>query len=167
MVKEKKTSKIIVIGAVAAALIIIIIAAVAINASGGNREYDTHLEMAQRYLDELDYEQAVVELRMAIEIEPNESAAYLALAEVYVAMGDYENALTVLEEGYAVTGDTELSVERERIDGEYAQFQEQQKQKEQEQIEQEQREQEQRVQEFYEKYSLPTNSGTLLWSSLH
>lgn len=132
----------IIIGAVAVALIIVAIVVSVFAAGGGNKEYDTHLEVAQKYLDELNYEQAVVELRMAIEIEPKDSAAYFALAEVYVTMGDYENAMAALEEGYAATGDEEFPAERERIAGEYAELQEQ-----------ERKEQEQHAEEFYEKYA--------------
>lgn len=141
MDEKKKSLKMIIIGAVTAALILAVIVA-SVFADGGNREYDTHLEMAQKYLDELNYEQAVVELRLAIEIEPKDSAAYFALADVYVAMEDYGNAMAVLEEGYAAAGNGELAAERERIAGEYAELQER-----------ERREQERQAEEFYEKYA--------------
>lgn len=137
-IKRKKQTGIL-IAVTAAALLIAVIVAVIFSVSSDANEYDIHLEAAQKYLDELDYEQAVVELRMAIEIEPNNSAAYLTLAETYVAMGDYENALTALDEGYAATGDPELSAERERIAAELQ--------------EQERKEQEQQVKGFYEEYA--------------
>lgn len=147
----------IVIGAVTAAILLAAIVASVFAAGGGSREYNAHMEMAQKYLDELDYEQAVVELRLAIEIKPKDSAAYLTLADVYVTMGDYGNAIAVLEEGYDATGDEELPEERERIAGEYAKVQEQerieQERQEQERKEQEQKEREQRIEEFYEKYA--------------
>lgn len=153
---KKKQSKILIAVAVAALLIAATVTVV-ISVSGGVNEYDAHLEMAQKYLTELNYEQAVVELRLAIEVEPNDSMAYVALAEVYIAMGDYENAMAVLEEGYAVVGDAEILEERERIAGEYAELQEQEQkereQQEQEQKEREQQEQAQKAEEFYEKYA--------------
>ena len=111
----KKQSRIVIVGVIAAALILIGIVAIAFAAGGGKSKYDTQLEMAQKYLDELNYEQAIVELRMAIEIEPDNSEAYFVLAEVYVAMEDYESAITVLEEGYAATGDTELLQSRREL----------------------------------------------------
>ncbi len=101
----KKQSKILIAAAAAIAAITVIIVAAAIAVSGSAGKYENHLDMAQQYLDELNYEQAVAELRMAIEIEPDNSKVYFALAEVYVAMGDYESAIAVLEEGYAATGD--------------------------------------------------------------
>lgn len=134
-IKRKKQFGIL-IAVAAATVLIAVIVAVIFSVSSDANEYDIHLEAAQKYLDELDYEQAVVELRMAIEIKPNNSEAYLALAETYVAMGDYENALAVLDEGYAATGDAELSAERERI---AAELQEQERGRQ--------------IQEFYDKYA--------------
>ncbi len=60
-------------------------------------------------MDELQYEQAIAEYRAAIEIEPNNAEAYLALAEVYVQTGDYESAIAVLEQGIEQTDSEELS----------------------------------------------------------
>ena len=111
-----------------AAAIVLIAVAVAITGfitqSSSGREYKEHLELGNRYLSELEYEQAIIELRAAIEIEPNNSEAYLALSEVYVAMGDYENAIAVLQEGYEATGDEELKEESDRLMQEYEALQE-------------------------------------------
>lgn len=71
--------------------------------------YNSHMELTQRYLDELQYEQAIAEYRAAIEIEPNNVEAYLALAELYVDMGDYEAAVNVLDQGIEQTDSRELA----------------------------------------------------------
>ena len=57
-------------------------------------------------MDELNYEKAIAELELAIEIEPNNAEAYIALAEVYVEMGDYEEAVAILEESKKKVEDT-------------------------------------------------------------
>ena len=92
----KKNTKIII-----GILSIIIIACVVVLVFAGRAkeksDYDKHLTASQKYVDELDYEKAIAELELAIEIEPNNAKAYLALAEVYAEMGDYESAALVLE----------------------------------------------------------------------
>lgn len=71
------------------------------------------LDLGQKYLDELDYEQAVVAFYKAIEIEPRNADAYLGLADAYLGMGDEEATLAALEAGYEATGDERM---KERID---------------------------------------------------
>lgn len=113
---QKKRPKIWIAGV--AAVVILMVAGLMISvfvSDGSDREYNDHLDLARKYLDEMNYEQAVVELRLAIEIEPNNSEAYFELAEVYTAMGDYESAQAVLAEGYAATGDERLAAEQERL----------------------------------------------------
>ena len=55
------------------------------------------LSLAERYLEELNYEQAVIQLEKYLEIEPKNSEAWLALAEAYESMGDTEKVAEVLE----------------------------------------------------------------------
>ena len=94
----KKNTKII-IGIVS----IVIIACVAVvlvfmSKSKEKSDYDKHLTVSQKYVDDLDYERAIAELELAIEIDPNNAKAYLALADVYAEKGDYDSAISVLEE---------------------------------------------------------------------
>lgn len=143
---NRKSKGIIAITAAVAAVIVVVVAAVLITRGGSRGEYREHLELGSRYLEELEYEQAIVELRAAIEIEPNDSEAYLILSEVYVAMGDYENAIAVLEEGYAATGDEFFT---ERMTAVETQKQEQ----EQREYEQAERDREERIEQFFEEYA--------------
>ena len=55
------------------------------------------LELAQGYLLEEDYEQAIAAFQVIIDIDPKNEDAYLGLAEAYVATDDLENAVKVLE----------------------------------------------------------------------
>lgn len=107
--------------------IVVIILAVAIGIVGINvhsaqrqREYGSHIEAAEKYLTELDYEQAIVEYTLALEIEPNQEEVrnvleqtYLDYAQSLADAGEYEKAVEVLEEGYAQIGRESL---RERME---------------------------------------------------
>lgn len=109
------------IGIIAAVLVVVVaIAAAVIVAVGGNTStYEKHMELAQQYLDELQYEQAIAEYKAAIEIEPNNAEAYLALVEVYVQQGDYGAALEVLSNGIEQTQDERLRERLEKLQAQY------------------------------------------------
>lgn len=73
------------------------------------KEYNGHIEAAEKYLSDLDYEQAIAEYTLALEIEPKSEEVlsglehtYLAYAGSYADAGDYEGAINILEEGYAM-----------------------------------------------------------------
>lgn len=63
----------------------------------------TSLSLGEKYLAELDYARATVTLQKAIEAEPNNTEAYLALAKTYRYMGDIDMARQTLENGYDKT----------------------------------------------------------------
>jgi tetratricopeptide (TPR) repeat protein len=70
-------------------------AALAVNA--------TRLSIGEKYLAELNYEQATAALEHVITVEPNNTEAYLALAKAYRYMGDIDTARETLESGYGAT----------------------------------------------------------------
>ena len=57
------------------------------------------LELAQRYLLEEEYEEAIAAFEAVIEIDPKNAEAYLGLAEAYEATDDIENVVKILERG--------------------------------------------------------------------
>ena len=67
------------------------------------------LDLGEKYLLELDYEQALVQFFAVIEIEPMNPRGYTGAAEAYVAMGDTDAAKAVLERGRDATGDAEMA----------------------------------------------------------
>ncbi|MBQ9991582.1 MAG: tetratricopeptide repeat protein [Lachnospiraceae bacterium] len=73
------------------------------------RRLQEQLDLGNKYLAEMNYEEAVVAFHTAIEIEPMSAEAYLGLADAYVGMGDPESALATLEKGYELTKDQRLS----------------------------------------------------------
>jgi|GEM_PF-2267489 len=67
------------------------------------------LNLGERYLLELNYEQAVAQFLAVIEIEPMNARAYIGAAEAYLALGRTDDAIAVLERGYAATGDVGIA----------------------------------------------------------
>jgi len=57
--------------------------------------------LGEKYLLEMDYEQALVQFLMVIELEPMNSRGYTGAAEAYVGMGNLESAESILREGAA------------------------------------------------------------------
>jgi tetratricopeptide (TPR) repeat protein len=74
-----------------------------------------HISLAENYLLELNYEAAIAEYRAAIQIDPKNADYYIALAEVYVEMGDIESVIDVLEEGFAAVDATNSNKIREML----------------------------------------------------
>lgn len=72
-----------------------------------------YLDLGDKYLLELNYEEAVVAFTKAIELEPRDPNAYLKLANVYDAQEDYEKAVQILAQGYEATGDEEAKRQKE------------------------------------------------------
>ncbi len=70
-------------------------------------QYHEQLSLGEKYLKELNYDDAVVALKRAIEIDPRSPEPYLLLADVYVAQEDYPAAKEILEEGEKATGGNE------------------------------------------------------------
>ncbi|MCM1059926.1 MAG: tetratricopeptide repeat protein [Eubacterium sp.] len=56
------------------------------------------LQLADKYLKEMNYEQAIIEFQKVLEIEPKNVEAYIGLADAYIALGDDNKAIEVLEE---------------------------------------------------------------------
>ena len=52
----------------------------------------------------LDYENAKASYLEAVDIEPKQATAYLALADIYMLEEDPEEAATILEQGLAHVG---------------------------------------------------------------
>jgi FimV-like protein len=108
-----KTKKILIVAIAAVVLIVVTVAVIVINKPSEvvTDSAASHISLAENYLLDLNYEAAIAEYRVAIEIDPKNADYYVALAEVYVEMGDIDGAIAVLEEGLASVEETD----RERI----------------------------------------------------
>lgn len=107
-----------IIGAVVVLLAVLGVAGYIISRGNTDRE-ESLLELGQRYLDELNYEQAIVCFEEYLEIDPKCVEAYAGLAQAYVGLGEYEKALEVLADGYAATGEGSLLEMSSRIEIQY------------------------------------------------
>lgn len=95
---------------------IVLLAAVIIGISvfgGSDRKIQEQLDLGTKYLEEMDYEQALVAFNAVLEIDPKNADAYLGIVEVYIRTNEFELALETAKEGYEVTGDERL---KEKID---------------------------------------------------
>jgi len=57
------------------------------------------LELGEKYLLELNYEQAVVQFLKVIDIEPMNPRGYMGAAEAYIGLGDEDSAIDILRQG--------------------------------------------------------------------
>lgn len=104
MAKRKLSGRAwVIVGAVAIVVAALVIG-VAVYEFPSNR-LARQLDLGQKYLEELDYEQAVVAFSQAIEIDPMNVDAYIGLAAAYEGLGDYETALAALDAGMQAAGE--------------------------------------------------------------
>lgn len=82
------------------------------------RRLAEQLDLGNRYLEEMDYEQAVVVFTKAIEIDPMSVDAYIGVAEAYVGLGEPEKAKEVLEQGMEKISDVRLEEKWKEIESE-------------------------------------------------
>lgn len=63
------------------------------------RNYENYVDSAQKYLEELDYENAEDSYLKAIAVAPKEEEPYVELAQLYLGQGETEKAKAILEKG--------------------------------------------------------------------
>jgi len=118
-IKKKNNKLLVIVSSIIVSLIMIvtIVFFVSINVRSSNQEKALleQLDLGNKYLSEMDYEQAIVAYEAAVEIDPMSVEAYLGLASVYEAQGEYEKAISILQEGFDRTGNKILLEELERI----------------------------------------------------
>ena len=76
-----------------------------IRSNSPERRLREQLDLGYRYLEELEYDQAIVSFEVAIAIDSKCVDAYLGLADAYAQIGDFEKAKVALQNGYEATGD--------------------------------------------------------------
>ena len=87
------------VGVVFLALIVLIIIIFTTNNSERPLVVSEMLEIAERYLLEGNYEQALVEFIRIIEVEPREPRGYTGAAEAFVGMDQIDDATDILRQG--------------------------------------------------------------------
>ncbi|MBE6658071.1 MAG: tetratricopeptide repeat protein [Ruminococcaceae bacterium] len=112
MKKTKNKLSLILVGVV---LILAVLLALFLPSLSKRMEIDRQFEIAQQYLNDLDYESAMLAFNKILEIDPNNVAVYRGMAEAYIGMGDRNAAFAILEEGIALTGSEELAAYLEQL----------------------------------------------------
>ena len=79
-----------VISAILAALLLL-----SLIACGAKDPWQEQYDLGMRYLNEGNYQEAVIAFEAAIEIDPNRVEAYSGLSNTYMAMGEYDKGLQV------------------------------------------------------------------------
>lgn len=64
---------------------------------------------AERHSAGQNYEQAIADFQRLIEIRPNDSEAYINLADAYIGSGQPDKALETLNDGFSATNDEDIS----------------------------------------------------------
>ncbi len=78
--------------------------------------WQDYYDLGVRYLSDGNYQEAIIAFTAAIEIDPKQGDAYRALADVYVALGDYKAAIDTLRQGAEEAGDPDFWVKAEEIE---------------------------------------------------
>ena len=91
-----------------AALLLTAILLLSLAACGAKGTWQEQYDLGMRYLNEGNYQEAIIAFEAAIKIDPMRPEAYLGAAEAYVGLGDTDSARKILEKGYAATNDDTL-----------------------------------------------------------
>lgn len=106
---KKKKNKAVVAGILAVVIIALAVGIGFAISNGSAKKISEQLDLGQKYMEEMDYEQAVVTFNGIIEIDDKCVDAYLGLTETYIRMGEYDKALETAQKGYERTGDERLA----------------------------------------------------------
>ena len=80
-------------------IVIGIIAYMLINNHMIESQYTAAISQAEKYLQDKNYEDALVYYKRALALDPDSEDPYLGLANTYVAMGDSSKAVSILNQG--------------------------------------------------------------------
>ncbi len=90
------------------ALLLAVLLLLSLAACGGKNTWQEQYDLGMRYLNEGNYQEAIIAFETAIKIDPKRPEAYLGAAEAYMGLGDTDSARKILEKGYAATNDDTL-----------------------------------------------------------
>jgi len=89
-------------------IILAVGAAITMGGGAGGESVAELLSLGERFLSELNYEQALVQFLRVIEIEPMNARAYYGAARAHIGLGQIDEAIETLRLGIEMTGDVQL-----------------------------------------------------------
>ncbi len=97
-------------------LLVVVLAVIFVNSGSDRRKLNGLLDLGDKYLKELSYEDAILVFDEAIAIDPKCAQAYMGKAQAQYALGRYEEAVVTLHEGIERVDDsTELEAFLQQI----------------------------------------------------
>lgn len=90
----------------------ILLALPACGAASTPASWQEEYDLGVKYLEDGNYQEAVLSFTAAIEIEPNHPEAYLSLSDAYMGLGDTDAAKQALEDGLTACGEQEALREK-------------------------------------------------------
>lgn len=108
---HSRSQKKLIIIIVSAILLIttVIVATLLVLGSNLSSRANQLLVSGEKYLIEMNYEQAIIEFDKVLDIDPNNAYAYIGKAEALSAIGRKDEALEILEKGYSITDDERIA----------------------------------------------------------
>ena len=113
--KSQNRNVIVVVSIIALIVVLGIVSLLYVRAEQEKNHLSAQLELGNRYMSELNYEQAIATYEAIIKIDPRCVDAYIAIAEAYVAMGDIETAEAILKQGYSLVNDEKIGEQLNKL----------------------------------------------------
>lgn len=79
-------------------------------------KWQEQYDLGMKYLDEQNYEEAIVAFTAALEIDPKQVDAYIALSDIYTVLNDIGSQRAILEQGIKATEDEEIYSRLENLE---------------------------------------------------
>ena len=99
-----------------AALLLTAILLLSLAACGGKGTWQEQYDLGMRYLNEGNYQEAVIAFEAAIKIDPKRPEAYLGRGQAYLAQGEYELAERDFTKALELDSSLDLSQQLNRLD---------------------------------------------------
>lgn len=116
MMNKMQEQKKIMIAWLAIVVVVAVLAVMFVNFGSDRRKLNGLLDLGEKYLAELSYEDAILVFDEVIAIDPKCAQAYMGKAQAQYALGRYEEAVVTLREGIGQVDDsTELEVFLQQI----------------------------------------------------
>ena len=98
---------------------IVLLCVLTVSACGKSleKQITEQLELGRKYLAEQNYEEAIIAFNKVIELEPQNKAAYLGLADAYIENSQTDEAITILENIHETISGDDIDI---KLSGLYA-----------------------------------------------